>query len=352
MHKKERTSVKHVPSIHEAIRALLSCDIRVNIVGFDILFDQASRPIELIRDTRPSAITERLMLLATDSRLLVLASKATPSIMQLAQDDHRILVVTQDSVVAEGRVHSREGISAPKQVGGRGPVPYVRYAVARALVASDHALTQEDLAEMLHVSQQAVSHGLTRLRNELAHEQMPIRGLEQPPIYVYGKSFTPQPSKPIELKSHEGWQASDPFELAAWVLRNYPGPGGLTTYWWHSEPLEAQYDIARESMPEILLSGDLAADRIWSWRSPQHVLCYDRAPVNPVDLGFAMASEDDFSFALTVPRDQTLWETSALFEADGLTDPIITAYDVVATGTTGDEGEAALRMLAAAIAVG
>lgn len=343
---------QNVPSIQDAIRALLTYNIRAQILGADVLLDQAGRPIELVRDTRPSAITARLVLLPPDTRLLLLGSRATNNIVQLAQGDHRILVVTPNSVIAEGQVFPREGSSAPKHVGRRGPVPYVRYAVARALVAADYGLTQEDLAEILHVSQQAVSHALTRLRNELAHEQMPMRGLEQPPIYIYGEDFTPQPSKPIELKSHEGWQTSDPFELAAWVLRNYPGPGGLTTYWWHSEPLEAQYDMAKESMPGILLSGDLAADRIWSWRSPQHVLCYHRAPVNPVDLGFAMASEDDFSFALTVPRDHTLWETSAIFEADGLTDPIITAYDVVATGTTGDEREAALRLLATAIAKG
>jgi hypothetical protein len=343
---------KDIPSIHDAIRALLLCDIRAQAVGVDRLVDQEGRPIELSRDARPSAVAARLALLPSDTRLLLLAGRATPGIVHLAQSDHRILGVTRNSVIAEGRVFSREGSSVEKTDGGRGPVPYVRYAVARALVASDYSVTQENLAAMLHVSQQAVSHALTRLRDELAHETMPVRGLEVPPIYTYGDNFTPEASQPIELKSREGWQASDPFELGAWVLRHYPGAGGLTTYWWHNESLEAQYEIAKESTPDMLLSGDLAADRIWSWRSPQHVLCYHRTPVNPIDLGFAMASEDDYSLALTIPRDQTLWATSALFGADDLADPIITAHDVVATGTTGDEREAALRMLASAIAKG
>lgn len=347
-----------VPSIHEAIRALLPFNIKARIVGTNTLFDETERAIELVQDTRPSAMAARLTLLPPDSRILLLTGKATPGILQLARSDHRILAVTQGSVIVEGQVFQRERASSAKPASGRGPVPYVRYAVARALVGTQagnvaqSSLTQDDLAEILHVSQQAVSHALTRLRNELAHAQMPVRGLGQPPIYMYGNGFTPQASPAIELKSDIGWQASDPFELAAWVLRNYPGPGGLTTYWWHSESLEAQYGLAKESMPGLLLSGDLAADRIWSWRSPQHVLCYHRAPVNPVDLGFAMASADDYSFALTVPRDPTLWETSAIFGAEGLTDPIITAYDMVATGTTGDEREAAERLLASAIAVG
>ena len=58
-----------------------------------------------------------------------------------------------------------------------------------------------------------------------------------------------------------------------------------------------------------------------------------------------MADADDHTLTVTVPNDVTLWATSVAFDRPGIADPLITAFDVMRTGTTGDEGEAAARVL-------
>lgn len=54
------------------------------------------------------------------------------------------------------------------------------------------------------------------------------------------------------------------------LVRDYPGPGGQSCYWWSSSPVseQAQYLADRGA----LLSGDFAADRIAPWRMPERVV--------------------------------------------------------------------------------
>ena len=127
-------------------------------------------------------------------------------------------------------------------------------------------------------------------------------------------------------------------------MAEYPGPGGITTYWWHDAPLQEQARMVNERT-EALLSGDLAARAIAPWRQPEHVTMYLGEGFDPSTLGFALGAPGDYTLSVTVPADKTIFATATAFApAPGYVDPVIAAYDVRMTGTSGDENEAVERI--------
>ena len=138
------------------------------------------------------------------------------------------------------------------------------------------------------------------------------------------------------------------FDFAAF---EYPGAGGITTYWWHDARLAEQAALLREASRDALLSGDLAASEINGWRVSEVVVVYLRNGVDPVKLGFASSRPGKHTLELTIPGDKTLWATAAAYGRTGIADPIIVFGDIRRTGTRGDEAEAAARVKESVVAV-
>jgi hypothetical protein len=58
------------------------------------------------------------------------------------------------------------------------------------------------------------------------------------------------------------------------------------------------------------------------------------------------APPSDYTLSITVPADKTIFATAKSFAPiPGYVDPVIAAYDVGVSGTSGDENEAVERIL-------
>lgn len=192
----------------------------------------------------------------------------------------------------------------PPPPAARGRKPWVRWALARALLLSDTAQSQPRLAELLGVSQQAVSLALKQLQT--------VR------------------------RTEHGWLAASPEELLAEYLARYPVPEGAVTYWYGLDPVIEQTTAAVEFCARqevsVLVSGDAAADVYAPWRLPTRALLYTDRFVDLSAAGFSPATEDEYTLAVQVPADPTLWRTAEISEPALLADPLITAGDVLRTG--------------------
>lgn len=272
--------------------------------GIDILVRQHAKA--------PGRRTVEHDLARAGDRLLLYVLNATPRNVGRLTADSRIAVVTPQTVWFGTDLTAAPAVANARS--SRGPRPYTRFAVARASLAPDR-LPQTELATRLGVSQPAVSNAVTRLTRELPDDT---------------------------LGDHHG-------AMFDYAVTEYPGAGGITTYWWRDDPLDAQASAILEADADALLSGDLAARRISGWRVPEHATLYAAKSVNPAQLGFAAATADDYTLSVTVPADTTLWATSALHGRPNIADPVIVARDILNTGTTGDHDEAAGLVRAATL---
>ena len=147
----------------------------------------------------------------------------------------------------------------PPPPAARGRKPWVRWALARALLLSDTAQSQPRLAELLGVSQQAVSLALKQLQT--------VR------------------------RTEHGWLAASPEELLAEYLARYPVPEGAVTYWYGLDPVIEQTTAAVEFCARqevsVLVSGDAAADVYAPWRLPTRALLYTDRFVDLSAAGFS-----------------------------------------------------------------
>lgn len=295
--------------IDEALRRMLAAEHRLHAVGPSQLRSSDGELIEVRRrDRSPSAtaIHADLARVPDDVALLYVVDRVGPALEELARSNARLAAASPDALWFRGHLtrSTRDADLTPRA--GRGPRPYGRFAVARALLA-DTPITQAELALRIGITQPSVSNALRQLG-------------------------------PLVVKTKDGWEPADRHRLFWYAADEYPGTAGITTYWWHDRTLEEQLDLFTG---DVLLSGDLAARRINAWRRPEHVVLYTREDLDPADLGFALTSSDDYTLELTVPSDQTIWATADLFGRPGLADPVIVARDVRRTGRTGDEAEAA-----------
>jgi hypothetical protein len=113
-------------------------------------------------------------------------------------------------------------------------------------------------------------------------------------------------------------------------------------YWWSSAPVseQAQYLAGRGT----LLSGDFAADRIAPWRMPERVVAYAGSAIDLSPAGYVLADPADYTALVVVPADTTLRATAQTWGIGDVTDPIVTAYDVMRTATAGDQDEAVEKL--------
>ncbi|NQX35077.1 hypothetical protein [Herbiconiux sp. VKM Ac-2851] len=248
-----------------------------------------------------------------DARMLYSVSRLTPGLRDAVRQDTRLIVFVSDShsLWLDGieRRPDKKTAPAPR----KGPKPYNRYALERALILDDQARPQAVLAGEIGAPQSAVSQSMRSLKKVFAN-----------------------------FSEHK--QAPDRRMLWDHFMTEYPGPGGITTYWWHDTPLQEQAHLVGVRT-KALVSGDLAARVIAPWRQPEHVTMYLGEGFDPSALGFALGTPSDYTLSITVPADKTIFATAKAFAPmPGYVDPVIAAYDVGVTGTSGDENEAVERI--------
>ncbi|GAA1806427.1 hypothetical protein [Agromyces neolithicus] len=299
--------------ISEAISRLREAGVNLTPTGPDTLRADNGMQI-LIRkyEKAPGRRTVEHDLSRAEDQLVLYILGTTPRKLDRFTSDPRVAVVSPGAVWY-GKDLTETPATTTKPI-GRGPRPYTKFAVARALLAPER-LPQTVLAASFHVSQPAVSNAVAKLADEV-------------PLRTTG---------------------DDHGALFDYALTRYPGPGGITTYWWRDDPLEQQVTTILEVDADALLSGDLAARQISAWRMPEHATVYTVNALNPAELGFAAATADDYTLSITVPADTTLWATSKLHHRPGTADPVIVARDILNTGTTGDHDEAAGMIRAATL---
>jgi len=297
----------------QALRVLRAVDHTADIRDADHLIVDGR--VVLHREVRSSATrwdAERI--LATGEDVLLTPDSLTPSLLSLALKDDRVILVTEDEVVIDReRLLLRQRESAERPRRKPGPRPYARFALARALLASRQSSTQSQLAESAGITQGTVTKALA---SEL-FDGLLVRG--------HGSTSVGEEARG---------------ELFDRIVDGYPGPGGITTYWWKDTPPLAQAKELLEAHRDTRWSGDVLADSIRHWRRPEHAVVYSRVGIDPRKLGYAMAQPGDYTLMLVLPEDPTIEATARAWDRPHAVDPIITAYDVLRTGTTGDEMEA------------
>ena len=234
-------------------------------------------------------------------RPVIYASRASAVTIAWLQSHPNMTLVLEDQVVFNGIVHrlgSTPPVPPPRR---KGPRPFARLATARVLLSGASREDQVRLAELAGVTQGSVSNAL-RLLPEI----------------------------------------EDPGVMFDELVRDYPGPGGQTSYWSGSNPVHEQ--VRQLAELGALISGGFAADRIALWRRAERVVGYLDAPIDLSEAGYTPADSDDYTIMVVVPADPTLRDTATAWNVDGVADPIIATYDLLRTATTGDGEEAAAQI--------
>jgi hypothetical protein len=212
-----------------------------------------------------------------------------------------------------------------------GRVPWGSLAVVRCLFVRP-ALTQAALAELTHLSQPRISQILKALAGA---------GLVE--------------------KIGGGWVPRDLDGLLRHWLDTYPGPGGVSTYWFG---LDAPRDQAKTVIrrlsrdaastsatgePAAVVSGDVAADLIAPWRTPIRAVIYARAGADLTEDGFTPVGNDEATLELVVPHDSGVWsqglgrQAGRTFDALPTAGPLQVLWDLMrAPGPDRAEAVAAL----------
>ncbi|MEV7692288.1 hypothetical protein AB0N73_03045 [Microbacterium sp. NPDC089189] len=253
--------------------------------------------------------------LKPDQRALLIADVITPSLRQIALQDDRLVVVSVDSVMWDRQAVALSDAGGPTHARAAGRRPYGRFAVARALLAAEGPLTQQQLVTGTGITQAAVSRALS-------------------------SSFFDG----VLERAWGGTRVADRGALFERAVADYPGPAGVTTYWWHGTSAMEQADVLAAADETALVSGDIAADRMRAWRTPEHAVVYTRAQPNLRDMGYSLADSSDYTLMLVHPDDHTIWPTARAWEVPGTADPVIASFDVARTGTRGDHIEAVDRI--------
>jgi hypothetical protein len=183
--------------------------------------------------------------------------------------------------------------------------PWGRLAVARLLVRTGGILSSQiTTSTAAGITQPAVSKAYTTLRGE---GLLPTDGARK--------------LRPSQLTS-----------LIDYAIHSYPGPGGISTYWYSaSSPILTADLKAALTETRALISGDLAADEFAPWKQPRTLTIYAPAGIDLASHGLAESNPDAANVILRVPEDATIWRTAQEWtdtEPTHFTDPIITAWEL------------------------
>jgi len=295
------------------VRQLRAVGADAEIAGAGILLEGARTHLEVMQgrpatpsDLRRIADTCRSRAGNNVTRPVISAERASPRAISWLRTHPEVTLVLSDQVILDGVVHRLDD-AEPAQSRRKGPAPYARFATGRVLLSGASRTDQIRLAELAGVTQGSVSNALRRI----------------PEHRNPGAAFDE-------------------------LVDEYPGPGGQTYYWWSSQPVNEQArHLARLG---ALLSGDFAADRIAPWRMPERVVAYVDAPLDLAASGYVLADPSDYTTLVAVPADPTLRATARAWSASSaagdvvVADPIIAAYDVTRSATTGDDDEAVEKL--------
>jgi hypothetical protein len=199
----------------------------------------------------------------------------------------------------EVSIGDEKSAPGPPLSGRAGPVPWGSLTVVRRLLQEQIA-TQRALAAAAGLSQPRVSQTLTALTRD-------------------------------GLVSRRGgrWWVDDLDDLLRWWLDRYPGPGGITTFWYGLAPLRDQAQqvidlLSTGAAPDsdaagppatAVVSGDLAADLLAPWRTPTRAVVYARCGADLGDVGLTPAGPQEATLELILPRDPGVWPLGPVGEA-------------------------------------
>ena len=267
-----------------------------------------------------------------DDRFLLVTPHATSYLRELAAEGVVDLIAVEEGRVVIGGIEypGTASTEAGSEVRGlrRGRRPWTRWAVERLLLLADEPLTQVELAAVLRVTQQSVSHVLR------------------------GHRFA--------ARTDRGWVIGQRADCLDGLLAEYPGPGGVSTYWYGLDPAVRQAETAAAWCAErgvgCVLTGDVAADVYAPWRLPAVAGLYSSGLLDFTAAGFTPSTDAEYTLVVTVPADRTLWRTAAAAAQQAVhvdpaavdavpaarVDPIVALHDVLASPGPGpDAAEAA-----------
>lgn len=284
--------------------------------AYDVIADDG-RIIQFVTTSRtptPSEIDRDLGKSRPGSILFYVVMRPTSSLVQRAMKDRRIgyASLTDKEVVYDGQRISVDFDEKPEMTPAkRGPRPYGRFAVARALLQTGWPQTQVQLAAATGLTQAAVSKAVHGLGARV-------------------------------LRDGSGWIAADTSDLFDYALNTYPGAGGISVYWYSGDPITEQAHTAAALTRGALITGDVAANSLEPWRISRTAAIYAPTGVPAGTLAFAESEPDRATLKVTVPEDKTVWATARHWWGDlpQFTDPIISAIEVLRSGGVGDEREA------------
>jgi DNA-binding transcriptional ArsR family regulator len=205
----------------------------------------------------------------------------------LVDDGQRVAGVLQ---IGSHRIaleeHNPASRNQPRRV-RPGRVPWGALTLVRRLIERPYA-TQRELASLVGISQPRVSQAL----RVLADQQLVERSVA-------------------------GWRVRDFDQLVRWWLDSYPGPGGFSTFWYGlDQPAEQARRVLgvldRGVHPAdppftLVFSGDVAADLIAPWRSPNRAVVYARTGDDLTEAGLTPTGEENATLELVVPQDPGVW---------------------------------------------
>jgi hypothetical protein len=185
----------------------------------------------------------------------------------------------------------------------RGRPGYGQFSVMRALLALEGGATQKEIAKFAHVTQPRVSQALAKLR-----------------------------ALGLVARDADGWAPVDRHAFVDWWIENYPGPGGLRTYWFALAPIREQAHDALKLLEDLharpVVSGDVAADVVAPWRTPRQALLYAERGADLSEVRFTPTGPTEATLVLVLPDDHAIWPVgnpshlveTHLVEIDGVGD--------------------------------
>jgi DNA-binding Lrp family transcriptional regulator len=187
--------------------------------------------------------------------------------------------------------------------------------------------SQREIAAVAGVSQPRVSQVFRELENASL-----IRGR------VAGSAWPP---------GSKTWVIPDFSALVSHWLRTYPGPGGVTTYWYGlSSPADQASAAVGALSDRAMISADVAADLLAPWARPHRAVVYARVGTDLSVAGLTPAPADQATLVLTVPADQGVWAYPTRSRSGiALADPLQVLWDLTQTDSP-DTSQATAHLLA------
>lgn len=303
-----------------AVEALLDAGVHVvpaasDRVAFHATAGRHRHSVEAVAVSRRRAVGPRALSRFKPSAPNVRVVLVAPVISDASQQllDSRgwsWLAVPADGRAVRGAIHFPDGetirvgvndagdlgwLGDQEPVRRRGRTPWGRYAVIRHLLRG-RAWSQTDLARRSGVSQPRVSQVLAELEREELVDRVSAGG------------------------GRTRWHTSDYQGLMRHWLDTYPGPGGVTTYWYHLDSIREQTALAVEALrrasitvgrdlepADPVVSGDAAADYLAPYRRSVFGIVYSGVGGDLEAAGFTPAAPRSATLRLIVPEDHSMW---------------------------------------------